>query len=113
MFVCLNLCLCVCMFLCMFVRMSVCMFVFMFVCMYVNVCGWQQDKKRVPERVRGPSVSPWSSLVEGDEQMDRPISRTCIECCHVCPTFGGCHKHNILPLGPIKPAYPCTKELHG
>ena len=25
---------------------------------------------------------------------------------------GGCHKHNILPLGPIQPSFPSTKELH-
>ena len=26
--------------------------------------------------------------------------------------FGFCHKHNSLPLGPIQPLFPSTKELH-
>ena len=29
-------------------------------------------------------VKSWSSLVEGDEQLDRPNSQTCMECCHAC-----------------------------
>ena len=28
--------------------------------------------------------NPWSSLVEGDEQMDWPKSQTSMECCHAC-----------------------------
>ena len=27
--------------------------------------------------------------------------------------FWVCHKHNRLPLGPIQPSSPSTKELHG
>ena len=27
---------------------------------------------------------PWSSLVEGDEQVDRPNSQTTMESCHAC-----------------------------
>ena len=32
--------------------------------------------------------------------------------CMCCIIFGGCHKHNSLPLGPIQPSSPSTKELH-
>ena len=49
-------------------------------------------------------VSPWSSLVEGDEQLDQPNSQT---------TFWIQHKHNSFLLGPIQPSSPTTKELHG
>ena len=51
----------------------------------------------------------WCSLVEGDEQLDRPNSQTCM-CC-----IGGggvCNKHSSLPFGPIQPSSSCTKELH-
>ena len=27
---------------------------------------------------------PWSSLVEGDEQLARPISQACMKQCHTC-----------------------------
>ena len=30
------------------------------------------------------TYKPWSSLVEGDEQLDRPNSQTTMECCHAC-----------------------------
>ena len=34
----------------------------------------------------GPNVPtyPWSSLVEGDEQLDRPNSQTIMALCHAC-----------------------------
>ena len=48
---------------------------------------------------------PWSSLAEGDEQLDWPKSQTIIELYHVCVAYFVliCHKHNSLPLGPIQP----------
>ena len=30
---------------------------------------------------------PWSSLVKGHEQLDRPNSQTCMECCHACASW--------------------------
>ena len=33
------------------------------------------------------SVSSWSSLVEGDEQLDRANSQTTLELCHACITY--------------------------
>ena len=38
-----------------------------------------------------------------------------MECFHSCTgyLFGVSHKHNSLPLGPIQPSSPSTKELHG
>ena len=30
------------------------------------------------------ALCPWSSLAEGDEQLDRPNSQTCMECCRTC-----------------------------
>ena len=53
-------------------------------------------------------------LVEGDAQLERPNSQTCLEQCRAWATyiFGVSHKHNSLPLGPIHPSSPATKELH-
>ena len=53
-----------------------------------------------------------SSLVEGDAQLDWPNRQTCMECCHACAAyfFGGCQKHNSLPLGPIQPSSPLLKS---
>ena len=33
------------------------------------------------------STEPWSSLVEGDEQLDRPNSQTTVELCHACVAY--------------------------
>ena len=57
---------------------------------------------------------PWSSLVEGDEQLDRPNSQTCMEWYDVSAAYFVwiCHKHNCFPLGPIEPSSPSTRELH-
>ena len=58
---------------------------------------------------------PWSSFVEGDEELVWPNVRSMYgmmsgEC---CITFSICHKHNsLLPLGRQKqPSSPSTKEL--
>ena len=57
---------------------------------------------------------PWSSLVEGVEQTDRPKSQTSVG---VLPYvyginfLGDCHKHNSSPLGPIQPSSHSTKEV--
>ena len=62
-------------------------------------------------------VYPWSSFVEGDEELVWPNVRSMYgmmsgEC---CITFSICHKHNsLLPLGRQKqPSSPSTKELRG
>ena len=34
--------------------------------------------------VSNSNEEPWSSLVEGDEQLDQPNSQTTMELCHVC-----------------------------
>ena len=64
---------------------------------------------RKPQRHR-----PWSSLVEGDEQLDQPNSQTTLELCHECVAlfFWVEHKHNSFLLGRIQPSSPSTKELH-
>ena len=51
----------------------------------------------------------------GDEQLDRPNSQTRMEWYRVCVAYFVWirHKHNSLPLGPIQPSSPSTKELHG
>ena len=59
---------------------------------------------------------PWSSLVEGDEQLDQPNSQTCMEWCHASAAyiFLICHKHISLPLGQVQPSSPLTTtEIHG
>ena len=54
------------------------------------------------------------SLVEGDKQLDQSNSQSCMESFHASAAyFSSCHKHNSLPLGPIQPSSPSTKELHG
>ena len=62
----------------------------------------------------GKLPSPWSSLVEGDKQLDQPKSQTCLECCHACAALYILvrHKHNSLPLGPIQTSSHTTKEPH-
>ena len=56
----------------------------------------------------------WSSLVEGDKQLDQSNSQTCMEWCHASSAYfwGVCHKHSSFLLGPIQPSSPTTKELH-
>ena len=55
-------------------------------------------------------IQSWSFLVlEGDEQTDRPKSQTSIEWYWII--FGGWHKHNSLPLGPLQPSSPSTEML--
>ena len=46
-------------------------------------------------------VKPWSSLVEGDEQLDRPNSQTCMEWYSVCIAyfFWICHNTTTYHLG--------------
>ena len=41
-----------------------------------------------------------------------PKSQTSIVAMHVMKNFGGCHKYNSLPLGPIEPSSHSTKEPH-
>ena len=55
----------------------------------------------------------WSSLVEGDEQLDRPNSQTFMELCLACAALflGVWHKVNSFLLGPIQSSSPSTKEL--
>ena len=55
-------------------------------------------------------VIHWSSLVEGDEQQSN--LRGTLPCMFWI-FFSVCQKHNSLPLGPIQPSSPSTKELHG
>ena len=58
----------------------------------------------------------WSSLVEGDEQLDRPVKHVSNDALpFAADIFSLCPKHNSLPLGLlIQPSYPSpTKELHG
>ena len=57
---------------------------------------------------------PYSSLAEGDEQLDRPNSKTCMETYHVNTAYLAWirHKHNNLPLCLIHSSSPSTKELH-
>ena len=46
------------------------------------------------------SDQPWSSLVEGDEQPDRPNSQTCMESCHACAAkfiFGLSQTQQLTP----------------
>ena len=57
------------------------------------------------------SLIPWSSLVEGDKQTDRPNSQRCIEWSQAL-FLGVWHKRNSLLLGPLQSSSPTTKELH-
>ena len=63
------------------------------------------------------SAETWSSLVVGDEQLDRTNSQTCMELCHECVAHfflgGGLTYTNSFPLGPKLPSSPTSKELHG
>ena len=46
---------------------------------------------------------PWSSLIEGDEQLDRPNGQTSVECGYMCAEsiFYIFHNHNNFPFGLI------------
>ena len=61
-----------------------------------------------------PLNQPWISLVQGDEQLDRPNSQTTMKLCDawVAFIFQVNYKHNSFLLGSIQPSAPTTKELH-
>ena len=58
-----------------------------------------------PAFAQTPGIAnPWSSLVEGDEQLDRPNSQTTMKLCHECvalflawadPAFTSCSMANL------------------
>ena len=54
---------------------------------------------------------PRSSLVEGDEQLERPNSQATMKFCHACVAqfIGVEPKHNSFLLVMIKPLSPTTK----
>ena len=56
----------------------------------LRLCRKQSNVVRIINDSLEPTVAnhvhthPWSSLVEGDEQLDRPNSQTTMELCHAC-----------------------------
>ena len=43
-----------------------------------------EGNEQLCRQVVGPIVKPWTSLIEGDEQLDQPNSQTNMELYHAC-----------------------------
>ena len=65
--------------------------------------------------IRSVALVMTSRGMELFSRKNRPNSQTRMEYCHVSAAYFVriCHKHNSLPLEPIQPSSPSTKELQG
>ena len=70
----------------------------------LNECLFDKQQQEGEDQKQGLFCceEAWSSLVEGDEQLDRPASQTCMEYCHVgmcCIMFFGFYNTTAYHLG--------------